>query len=958
LCWGLFKEVCDNKIKLDMKKNTLLLAFTILFFPLMGQNVWNKSFEIPQGPSAAYLGYVRMDDQNFLISSADQLIALDWQGTNIGRVAANQPTSWYGNYVQKRVHPVSGKPFFLMGGRPMPNQPYTLFYFDPDETNTPFSLTVGSGDYGNFSTPGPALLELNETSLVIFTRTAVHKVACSGDTIWNVWTKPLNLAAASFPSAAVAMGSDMIVVTTKGEVSAVNSDGLQLWLKAHSDYNFKDIALVSDGLIACGATNGNAALVKMTFNGDLVWEKTFPDDLEFNTLTPTLDGNFALTGKSVSGDIPLLKITPNGDQLWRKSFQKGSGVTLLETPDAGFFLTGSGTQTGFCTIKTNADGETSAVDTRDLFRERNLNNGGFSLTQAPSSSLFFNHLNPVLSIPLDSLAQAFSTTNLWLGAKDAEGNLFTSADKHGGWFNNDFRTGIASSPAKDFNRIWSVTWEEIAQVRQDFNENGVLDAPPPFDFLTWPAKGNPHFQQNLDFSCVNTHPDSFPAPFTDVNGDGVYNVYDGDYPTIKGDRMLWWAITDSSFHHTTMAQALVVDISISVYAFDCTENQRVSQSIFVDFDLINRADINYLDTYIGHFTNPTLGCSDDDYFGFAPETNSIYVYNKDAVDGDDEGNCSGGVPTFGERIPVTSMTSLNQTFEQMTYANSPGTGPAGTIFPTTPLEFYNYLQGNWRDGTPLTMGGTGYNPNLPGATQTKYAFPDNPADPQGWSMCSANPPLSDRRIISSYGPFTFAAGDTFTTRLVFSYHPDVPHPCPDIDTWVKPSILQIQQWHDDGTLDARLDLGGVLTLTQGQPLVLDATQTNPATAYLWSNGQTTASISVTQPGTYTVSVTPATGCSYTETVLVQLASSTHSPALPRWTVQPNPASERLTILSGDTAGQLTVVLRNAQGKTVVTQNGTGDALEISVVNLPAGLYFAELWQEGQFLGSRKVVVGK
>jgi hypothetical protein len=186
----------------------------------------------------------------------------------------------------------------------------------------------------------------------------------------------------------------------------------------------------------------------------------------------------------------------------------------------------------------------------------------------------------------------------------------------------------------------------------------------------------------------------------------------------------------------------------------------------------------------------------------------------------------------------------------------------------------------------------------------------------------------------------------------------VPHPCPDIDTWVKPNILQIQQWHDDGTLDARLDLGGVLTLTQGQPLVLDATQTNPATTYIWSSGQTTASISVTQPGTYTVSVTPATGCSYTETVLVQLASSTHSPTLPRWTVQPNPASERLTILAGNTEGPLKVLLRNAQGQTVAMQNGTGNALEISVVNLPAGLYFAELWQEGQFLGSRKVVIQK
>ena len=912
-----------------MKKTSLLLAFSILFFPLMGQNVWNKNFAISQGPSASFAGFARMDDQNFLVANANHLLVLDWHGTNTGRAALKPANTWYGNYVQKRVRPVSGNPFFLIGGRPMPNQPYTLFYFDPNETNPPFSLTIGTGDYGNFSTPGPALLELNETSLVVFTRTAVHKVACPGDTIWNVWTKPLNLAAASFPSAAVAMGSDMIVVTTKGEVAAVNSDGLQLWLKAYSDYNFKDIALVSDGLIACGATNGNAALVKMTFNGDLVWEKTFPEDLDFNALISTLDGNFALTGKSVSGDVPLLKIAPDGEQLWRKTFQKGNGVTVLETPDAGLFLTGGGNNSGFSAIKTNAEGETSAVDTRSLFRDRNLNNGGFSLTQIPAAALFFNDGRQQFQIPVDSNTSTIFAHIPWVAGL-ANGELHVSA----GYANNmqgDFRNGLVSGYEMDFNRLWSVTREDLNQLRLDFGLHGTFTTPPPFDLLTWPAKGNPHFRYNLDFSSTRTPLDSLPAPFVDFNQDGMYNVYDGDYPLLKGDRMIWYAFTDSAAHNLTGGQSLLADFLVTLYAYDCPQNEQVWQSVFAEYHVINRSTSSYTEVYSGAYTDFDIGCSDDDYIGTMPDANSTYAYNSDSVDGQPGNSCAGGVGTYNEMIPVQSLTMLNHPLAHSIYSNRSD----GNI-QLFPMDFYHLLQGLFPAGNPQTNGSSGI--------FTDFSFTDNPADPQGWSMCSANLPLGDRRIVSSHGPFTFAAGDTFTMRLAFTYHPDIPHPCPDIDTWVKPNILQIQQWHDDGTLAARLDLGGVLTLTQGQPLLLDATQTNPATTYTWSNGQTTASISITQPGTYTVSVTPETGCSYSETVLVQWATSTQSPTLPRWTVQPNPASERLTILSGNTEGPLKVLLRNAQGQTVATQNGTGNALEISVATLPAGLYFAELWQ--------------
>ncbi len=55
-----------------------------------------------------------------------------------------------------------------------------------------------------------------------------------------------------------------------------------------------------------------------------------------------------------------------------------------------------------------------------------------------------------------------------------------------------------------------------------------------------------------------------------------------------------------------------------------------------------------------------------------------------------------------------------------------------------------------------------------------------------------------------------------------------------------------------------VDLGGNKTLCNAQSLVLDAGAINDAT-YAWSNGSATQSLNVTQPGTYTVTVT-APGC--------------------------------------------------------------------------------------------------
>ena len=74
-----------------------------------------------------------------------------------------------------------------------------------------------------------------------------------------------------------------------------------------------------------------------------------------------------------------------------------------------------------------------------------------------------------------------------------------------------------------------------------------------------------------------------------------------------------------------------------------------------------------------------------------------------------------------------------------------------------------------------------------------------------------------------------------------------------------------------------IDAGGPLTFCQGDNVVLTANTS--ASAYLWSNGATTQSITVTTAGTFTVTVTDANGCEGTSDPVTTIVNSNPTPTV-------------------------------------------------------------------------------
>ena len=107
-------------------------------------------------------------------------------------------------------------------------------------------------------------------------------------------------------------------------------------------------------------------------------------------------------------------------------------------------------------------------------------------------------------------------------------------------------------------------------------------------------------------------------------------------------------------------------------------------------------------------------------------------------------------------------------------AESPA--PVGVQDPTfgRPTEFYNVLSGRWRDGTPVTAAGNGYQTDGPPA---QWIFSGNPAASAAWSACHT---IQDYRTVLSVRPDSaFAPGQTLTVEYAIMAIEDIPLPCPD-----------------------------------------------------------------------------------------------------------------------------------------------------------------------------------
>ena len=412
---------------------------------------------------------------------------------------------------------------------------------------------------------------------------------------------------------------------------------------------------------------------------------------------------------------------------------------------------------------------------------------------------------PVIVSEEDPVSSLFNG-GIWLGGYDSFGDLRLAGSAFGSYNGNpDFYPGPLDATGEstalncsNYDRFWPISQADIEAFQADFGNNGQLSTSHP-NIIRWPAPGNEFFNSIFGFPA----PTEALAPFVDRNGDGLYQPNQGEYPRIKGDQAVWWVFNDAGGPHEDSGGLPVhAEVQVMAYSFDTNETYLKNTS-FYEITIKNKGQIEIDSFFTSLFINFDIGCFTDDYVGYLPEERLAFAYNDDIQDGTFGCTCNSGVPTYCESIPIIGLKYLGgfknipgQALEVSSFVpfNNAGVEPfplPETTDPNTAAHFFNYMNGLWRDGSPITLGGSGFESS---DTTTKFPFPDSPFDQLGWSMCQEDLPAGDRRFVLNIGPTRFLPGDVIRLNFAIVWVPDIWHPCPDITPLIAAGIAAETQF--------------------------------------------------------------------------------------------------------------------------------------------------------------------
>lgn len=371
--------------------------------------------------------------------------------------------------------------------------------------------------------------------------------------------------------------------------------------------------------------------------------------------------------------------------------------------------------------------------------------------------------------------------NVWFGGLDAGNQLKIAAQtyRQGGV---DFWTGplstidasITSDQCQKYDKIFKLTRTEVDEF---VLSGGAITT----NIKEWPGNGDLSLNQA-----------QLLAPFVDKNGDDVYAPEEGDYPyydvyndglkdnlgvckaRVFGDETLWWVYNDNGNNHiATGGKAIGMEIRAQAFAFKTTDE--INNMTFYNYQLVNRSSFPLYNTYMTVWTDADLGYYGDDYIGCDVKRGLGYIYNADPYD-ETVGSTIGygsyvpalgcdffqGPINTGNSIDDDNDGSVDELGEQMgmtkfLYFNNSFAGvPLQTTDPGNATQYYQYMTGFWRDGTPFTCGGNGYG----GGTPTSYVYPADTYTngPCGITPWSESGVAGDRRFMQSSGPFELQPG--------------------------------------------------------------------------------------------------------------------------------------------------------------------------------------------------------
>ena len=369
-----------------------------------------------------------------------------------------------------------------------------------------------------------------------------------------------------------------------------------------------------------------------------------------------------------------------------------------------------------------------------------------------TGGLFWKGAGNLYRVPKAGNAHAIFAHDLWIGGL-VDGELRMAASDYGPW---EFWPGpldADGNPPADcakYDRMYRISRPDLEAYERD----GTLTD----DLRDWPV----HLGAGV------------------VDGDGLpgnYNLEAGDRPELLGDQAVWWVMNDrGNTHDWSLTSPIGLELQVTAFAFGARPHQTpldavAEHSTFYRYRLVYKGESPWESAYFGLFNDPDLGDAGDDYVGSDSTLHMGYVWNGDNDDGS-RGGYGSQPPALGnvilkgatiapdgldnDRDGETDEAAERQGMNSFVYYSSGGPIQGN---PRNGNDAYRFLQGFWRDGRPITFGGSGAGFSDEPA---KFMWPADP--PAFWSeentddAGTRNQP-ADRRFVMASGPFHMESGD-------------------------------------------------------------------------------------------------------------------------------------------------------------------------------------------------------
>jgi len=425
---------------------------------------------------------------------------------------------------------------------------------------------------------------------------------------------------------------------------------------------------------------------------------------------------------------------------------------------------------------------------------------------SPIGNHFWDFEYPKSEVPKGSGKTAVFNSTLWMSGLTKEGQLCTAAERYR-QNGADFYHGPISLQedsaeiAKWLPGTWKLNLQEIEYHKNNWDKNGYV---PNQVINEWPANGNPSNGQMEIY-----------APFYDRNNNRKYEPLQGDYPEIRGDQSVFFIMNDSMrIHLESIGRKMGIEVLGMAYEFNRPDNPVLNNTLFLHYDIVNRSQKDYLDVYLGIFSDFDIGEAFDDYFGTDVSHGMVYAYNGLPVDGTGQSFAYGNKPpAIGMKIiagPYLPADGTDNPTGQCEYSiNGLGFGDAivdnermgmtnsmyfsntdinpACTDPHQALFYYTYMRSHYKDNTPLQYGITGHissgalgpdcNYYMPGYTDTVCNWGTGGVIPNGgynqngffWNEETNHNTPGDRRGLGSIGPFTLRAGESFPLDFCYVF---------------------------------------------------------------------------------------------------------------------------------------------------------------------------------------------